>query len=433
MHTSRAMKKDCRSINPLPQFSGTCWFNAILMCLYHSMCGRFVFMQRALDVSPDVVRQELMRMFQYQQIDVDGRPSRVFKPEHLIRQLRRVDRNMFDIREDGRKAAATANATSVYTRGADVTLALRNYLEYTYRRNFAILQCRSRSVDGPFSLVNHPFPFNDHCRHPLTGAAVRPTQYWCRHIRTERPECLCIVRDANDRRIVSRSLGTFDPSSPTCIVDGVEYVQDSCIIHNHNLLELKRAHVVAGVTCKLDRYIYNGWAAQSTDPALAGRRMANHIPCPLYPMDWIKSGEDFCISTRECRYPNVIGPNDMCFNPKKGIVVHFLYRRDVYESALADAIREASRPPGRASKPATKKDDGCPPGSEINPATGRCRKACADDQVRNPATGRCVKKAAKAKPVPPVVVRKTPLKGTKPCPPGKERNPATNRCRKIRS
>lgn len=51
----------------------------------------------------------------------------------------------------------------------------------------------------------------------------------------------------------------------------------------------------------------------------------------------------------------------------------------------------------RAAKP-------CPPGSERNPETGRCRKVRA-------------KRAAK---------------GKRPCPPGTERNPETGRCRKVR-
>ena len=33
----------------------------------------------------------------------------------------------------------------------------------------------------------------------------------------------------------------------------------------------------------------------------------------------------------------------------------------------------------------------CPSGKELNPATGRCRVACKEDQKRSEKTGRCIK------------------------------------------
>ena len=34
----------------------------------------------------------------------------------------------------------------------------------------------------------------------------------------------------------------------------------------------------------------------------------------------------------------------------------------------------------------------CPSGKELNPATGRCRVSCKEDQKRSDKTGRCIKK-----------------------------------------
>jgi serine/threonine protein kinase len=75
-------------------------------------------------------------------------------------------------------------------------------------------------------------------------------------------------------------------------------------------------------------------------------------------------------------------------------------------------------------KDSPQREKPCPPGKELNPATGRCRKIkvdakdkpCPPGKVRDPVTKRC---------------RKVEMQ-VKPCPPGKELNPATGRCRKIK-
>lgn len=65
----------------------------------------------------------------------------------------------------------------------------------------------------------------------------------------------------------------------------------------------------------------------------------------------------------------------------------------------------------KKSNPKSKKQPGCPAGKELNPGTGRCRKACNLNQVRNPKTGRCRVK----------------------CKPDQTRDPKTKRCRKTKS
>ena len=71
----------------------------------------------------------------------------------------------------------------------------------------------------------------------------------------------------------------------------------------------------------------------------------------------------------------------------------------------------------------------CPPGQEMNPATRRCRKVCPPNHFRGP-TGRC----KKVKVVDLISGNSSSERSfwsrtRKACPPGKELNPATGRCR----
>jgi superfamily II DNA or RNA helicase len=71
----------------------------------------------------------------------------------------------------------------------------------------------------------------------------------------------------------------------------------------------------------------------------------------------------------------------------------------------------------------------CKENQERNVATNRCRKKCNDDQERNDKTGRCKKKAG----MPRKPRKLKPIDQLKPCPPGSERNLETRRCRKIKA
>lgn len=428
---------DCKAINPLPQFSGTCWFNAILMCLYHSMCGRFVFQERAFEVSPVILWKELNKLKEYQHLEIKGRHSVVFKPEYIIKKLVTVNPKLFDFenyRNVGREIVNHgASVTPYYNKGVSPPHAVRSYLEYTYQKKFAFLKCFPTGKPNQFSLYNMP-DLNKYCQHPGSFEDVQISKYWCLNISKERPEFLCLRRYPHLSFTTRKhNVGVFDTENPICVIDGIEYVQDSCIIYNHNLDKIKKGHVVAGITCGNERFIYNGWTSYSTDPAMMGRRMANHIPCPLYPMDWLKYNEDFCISSKTCTYPKAINQDDLCFHPRKGHAIYFLYRKDIYDAALKTS-QFTQQVRNTFKEKSIKKDvvekTQCPPEFEINPATGRCRKSCTKVQIRNIDTGRCIKATTAVKNTYTTRVKKPSPTDGKPCPPGKVRNPHTNRCRK---
>ena len=101
---------------------------------------------------------------------------------------------------------------------------------------------------------------------------------------------------------------------------GVEYNLDAVILTNWNINK-DNGHAIAGITCKKNHYVYNGWTRTSMDPVM-GENITRNIPCELMKYDWnIQNNGDFCLNTAKC-IPDVLKHklkhHDICFNFSKG-------------------------------------------------------------------------------------------------------------------
>jgi hypothetical protein len=233
---------------------------------------------------------------------------------------------------------------------------------------------------------------------------------------------------------------------------GVEYNLDSVILSNWN--KRKSGHAIAGITCKKNKFVYNGWTRSSMDPMMAKIAITRNIPCELMKYEWnIKKHNDFCLNTRTC-FPDILKTKkdakkvDLCFNFSKGRRILVYIRKETAvntsnenekDTKIIHRSKSPIKPKTAKAKVVVKKS--CPEGKVRNPETGRCiliknakvakakavvKKSCPEGKVRNPETGRCIliknAKVAKAK----AVVKKS-------CPEGKVRNPETGRCILIKN
>jgi hypothetical protein len=236
---------------------------------------------------------------------------------------------------------------------------------------------------------------------------------------------------------------------------GVEYHLDSVILSNWNKEILNKGHGIAGITCKKNKFVYNGWTRTSMDPSMVDKELTRKIPCELMPYNWnIKKHGDFCLSPKKC-IPEVlksvkgIKGRNLCFNFSKGKRILVYIRKDPMRETSIETDDTTHKKPVKAAK-AVKAAKKCPDGKVLNPATGRCilsknatkaaktvkdvkksntlPKKCPDGKVLNPATGRCIlsKNAVKAANLPNKPKQSNTL--PKKCPDGKVLNPATGRC-----
>jgi hypothetical protein len=245
---------------------------------------------------------------------------------------------------------------------------------------------------------------------------------------------------------------------------GAEYNLDSVVLSNWNEkgINYRGLHAIAGITCKTNKFVYNGWTRTSMDPLMANKKITREIPCELMPYDWnIKKHYDFCLNTRTC-IPDILKTkfeamkSDLCFNFSKGKRILVYVRKDAAVNTSNDAVKTdviekspikkpkvAKAPKAPKAPKVAKSPKKCPDGKVRNPATGRCiliknaakvvkaakksPKKCPDGKVLNPETGRCIliKNAAKA--------TKAAKKSPKKCPDGKVLNPETGRCILIKN
>jgi hypothetical protein len=121
------------------------------------------------------------------------------------------------------------------------------------------------------------------------------------------PTILIIRRVGRDRFILGNIISSYKSEMydeltsmrDEIIYNGNKYILDSVLLTNYNVGN--NNHVIAGITCKGIKYVYNGWARTSMDPAMASQEITRNIPCELQQHDWnVKEGDGFCLNTKEC-------------------------------------------------------------------------------------------------------------------------------------
>jgi len=117
-------------------------------------------------------------------------------------------------------------------------------------------------------------------------------------------------------------------------MNGIKYRLDSCILADFNA-KFSR-HSIAGITCNNKKYVYNGWIKRTLDPAMRNQLEGiNEFPCSLMRHDWnIKKDKDFCLNSQTCKL-DFVNKNDLCFNFSKGNNRILIYVR-VYDEKTSE-------------------------------------------------------------------------------------------------
>jgi hypothetical protein len=128
--------------------------------------------------------------------------------------------------------------------------------------------------------------------------------------------------------------------------NGKKYTLDSAIITNTNI-ENKVGHIISGITCKKERYVYNGWPRLNTEAAKATSELEQDIPCKLMKWNWNTVYDDnICINRLKCT-PEIlikkVRKGDFCFNFSGGIRI-LVYVRDDVKSATSSSHSQVRSP-----------------------------------------------------------------------------------------
>jgi len=330
----------CKSVITIPQFTGTCWFNALLMALLYSDGTRQYLLKNLINSELFIKNRELyaiiMDILKNKHRKMDDNDTVFFnelKPEKILKLLHSYDKDNFYFDPDkfeghwgeyyfirlfeyfGMKKKV------VYLYIGDYKFTDENFTKmsksyyYSPLNNKPYIEVRKRrGMDGKLTdddMVDLTFPVN-----------VKKIKY-TNHCFTKEPDIIIVTRknapDYTDIKNLVHPPITLesDEIQEVILFHDNLYKIDSLLISNFNTNTCTDGHQIAGVSCDNKRYIYNGWIRDTKDPAKSSNYLDKNVPCELMKYDWLLNKDDFCLSPTECQLDRKTAETELCFNTSK--------------------------------------------------------------------------------------------------------------------
>lgn len=360
----KAKNNTCaRILTPLQASFPICWFTAIFVAMFYSQRSRKLLLTASLGWNK---KNELFNLFKNVLEDkylktAGGRESedyRNYTEDTLIKILKlmnKEDKNAFPYNPI-HKTVVESFRPKLYI-GRLYTLLGVNYkmfdystldykLRYSYLNEDYNVFRISKIVDNNIidDIVDSQGKLKDY-KYIDDGSAppillVRGHDY---HIPIYDDPLTNNVIPEDDKNI------NIKYSQDNITYNGKKYTLDSTIITNTNK-ENKEGHIISGITCKKERYVYNGWPRLNTEPAKATRELTQDIPCKLMKWNWNTVYDaDICLNRLKCT-PEIlkkkVRKGDFCFNFSGGIRI-LVYVRDDAKSATSSS-HSKDRSPARS-------------------------------------------------------------------------------------
>ena len=436
------MKDNCDNVIALKQYGPTCWFNSILMALLYSDESRKLLLKKSKNWNKKI---EVLNTIKYILHNKYLRTDKIFKdyeyfdkirPEFILKELYKYNNKKFiinpDIYKSGYKSALYIRKIykllGVKVLYLDLDFKTKN-LYYSLFNNVEVVSFDNRGI----SIINKIKFFSTIIKY-FKNPDVIIINIKENIIDNNYPSWYKI----NDNSLFYKGntyngLKNFSTLNNEVNNNKNIYVQDSVLLGNYN--SNVGGHSIAGITCKGDKYVYNGWTRTTIDPNIKTNSQVKdwkemlvndeywyfhipsgqivketdssypnyfpaneffgkkniEIPCELMKFSWdVKKNKEFCLNPKKCIL-DIMNVNDLCFSFNKGDAREVIYVKKIKDNILN-----------------IKNDKKCPTGKVINPLTNRCikiktinklpektlskpEKICPDGKVINPKTNRCIK------------------------------------------
>lgn len=349
-----ASRKGCSNIVRIPQFTGTCWFNALLYSIFYSDGMRALLKQHmnTWDASSPIKTKQmdenvkypsektrlLANLYQifkeiltnrYEQNELTDEDMRYFQkvsPEYLLKTLHDYSPDVF---RENHEVNAGGWAASYY----------QNFLFFL---NVQQVKQFSATVDAQGNVI---FTNMTPVIPNTPSANIVPD------LSENDPNFVDVLLyeirkyNNNDAEIQLEPWREVTYNNQTFVLDSVllaNYKKGQTNGYNHE---------IAGITCKGNRYVYNGWMLNTKDDARGNIMNIMNIfnmgidrknPCELFPFNWLSDAGDFCLSDINCKIhkktdttPLPPTQNQLCFDFTKGPrLLVYVNKRYITESNL---------------------------------------------------------------------------------------------------
>jgi hypothetical protein len=417
------MDSFCENMFTIPQFTGTCWFNSLLMALFYSELCRNFFFKHLEDTSYEtkkkkkyfykVVEHMLRRTYVKNENYIHEIQDKL-KPENILIDLHKLDPKTFYF-----------NPNDKYKEGWWAELYLPQLFEYMdIRDKVLFLNTGSNDKGLAFSDKNKKMfvkkvRVKKTNKHKYTHMYVQNS---IEHNKNEFENINNILFDLSETPKKSKTdinlhqnlmnMALDDPyfqnimipdNVDIIVVDKLDvplthvngrvinfntevseklefknstFILDSLLLINYNTTTCSLAHQICGITCKKNRYLYNGWQLSTKDPAMFGNNKHTHA-CGVFKFDWFnETKKSFCINTELCDFPpvNANETKDVCFNIKKGPKT-YIFVRDSYANKRFEKNDTIANSPYSPFVNNVVNDTLCDDPEKIfNPVTSNCVK-----------------------------------------------------------
>jgi len=349
----------CKDTVIVPQILGTCWYNALMMCIFYSEAMRDVviaYRRQWGSGMPDnrytreliSIYDQILRLYKRPGGD-DGGFYDTTTPEKILYLLNASNPTVFEY------AGVRINSKGEYVirdgwGGYKTHLYARKMLLFLGIPSVTLDAVKMKTGGLRLSLGNV------HSRTSVSAGRdskrvysyrVKPKEEVQRLVQSAPPVIIVDIGYPNDWKKKSKVkkpgyyyFGGRYRNLPQSIKFGRHrYILDTVALSNTNSgkqvmtekgVKTVGGHAIAGVTCNGQRFIYSGWIAKTKDSALAGEIGDRKTPCPLMPFDWAADYRDFYITTKICQVQlSPPKPDALKFNSVVGNRSHYYVRSDL--------------------------------------------------------------------------------------------------------
>jgi hypothetical protein len=314
----------CKSVLAIPQYQNTCWFTTILMCLLKSQYSRKFLINKfkITDSSPKIIKIVYKMLINtyianpktyeyYKKFNIHNFIKYFIDDNNLITNIIKNGTNiLMALVLFMKKLNVKSLSLHKFDNKNDIYCGFYDYIEYKYfnksipnfedfRKNLEIQFNKKLNPDYIFLTIYDEKAYDNYNNDYLHICNIDNFKK--------------IKYDKNLKELKSFKFNNNN------------YILDSCLLNNYNANQPTNkknvkipGHSIAGITCKNDKYVYNGWIKSTKDPAMLERNV-NFIPCALIKHDWEVNNKNdcFCLNPIQCKLDNA-NPKNLCFSFGKG-------------------------------------------------------------------------------------------------------------------
>lgn len=338
--------KFCNKVITIPQYEPTCWFNAILMAILYSQHSRKLLLDdNIFSRKKTKITKILNHILKYQYISNKYAeqyfnimtPGKILKYLDLIKEFRKSITNNgwfseFFLSVFIEKACyKTCITLDLYNNNIYVELKKKirfiDIINNSKYEGVDILDDKISDIDLQNHIIQKLSEPNPDYIFINIGHETSTNAPYTKHLINNSSRINHIINLKN-YNIITQGL---EEIKDIITFNGDSYILDSCIISNYNQNIIQLGHAIVGITCKNQKYVYNGWIRSTKDPAMLVNRNIKDddndenqklLPCELMKFDWMVDNKDnkFCINTDMCKLDIIKSNNDpneytrLCFS-----------------------------------------------------------------------------------------------------------------------